>query len=62
MSYPITNVRKRMVHYSCGDVPKPQCKPTTRVLFHRTLIERDMKTCETCAQAELRAQYAAGKR
>lgn len=57
MNFPITNVRGITIHYSSGDVPKPLCKPDTRVIFHRTLIGRHAKFCEACATLELRSRW-----
>lgn len=61
MYYLITNKRHRLAHVS-GPHNKPLCNPSTGVTFNRTLLGRGMTLCESCASAQLRAQYAEGKR
>lgn len=56
MNYPITDNRCKIVHYSCGPVPAPLCKPRSRVKFRRVLVIVDMAYCQTCATAELRSR------
>ena len=56
MNYPITDNRCKIVHYSCGPVPAPLCKPRSRVKFRRVLVTVDMAYCQTCATAEIRSR------
>ena len=56
--YLITNARGKVAHVA-GPHDKPLCKPDTKVNFHRTLLGRDNKLCESCSSKQMSAQWAA---
>jgi hypothetical protein len=53
----ITNKRARVAHVA-GPAGAPLCKPVTKISFTATLLRRDMKMCQVCAEREIKEQYA----
>lgn len=53
----ITDKRARVAHVA-GPAGSPLCKPDTKIAFTATLLGRDMKMCQVCAEREIKEQYA----
>lgn len=60
MYHMITDKRRRTAHVA-GPEGKPLCRPNAhgKIEFTITLVDRDMRTCGTCAELQLRAQWEA---
>jgi hypothetical protein len=60
MYHMITDKRHKTAHVA-GPTGKPLCRPKAhrKIEFTATLVGRDMHTCGTCAELQLRAQYEA---
>lgn len=54
----ITDKRARVAHVA-GPAGAPLCKPVTKIAFTATLIGRDMKLCQVCAERQTREQFNA---
>jgi hypothetical protein len=60
MYHMITDKRHKTAHVA-GPEGRPLCRPKAhrKIEFTATLVGRDMHTCGTCAELQLRAQYEA---
>lgn len=59
MYHMITDKRHKTAHVA-GPAGRPLCRPKAhrKIEFTATLVGRDMRTCGTCADLEIREMYA----